>query len=60
MNNALEELKGDLKNCNSLNDIFNAVESLYDTEAQLGVLAKAAIINKLPTIIKVAGLKPHE
>ena len=59
-NEVLNELKSDLKECETLSEIFNAVEELYDTDAELGFLAKTAIINKLPTIIKVAGLQPHE
>jgi len=60
MDNVLQELKADLKNCNSMEEIFAAVQELYDCEDKLGIMAKTAIVTQIPKFIKVAALKPHE
>lgn len=52
-----EAFKSDLKNANSLHDIFNIVSKHYDTSAKLGTITKQVIILNIDKLISAAGVK---
>ena len=52
-----EAFKIDLKNANSLEDIFRITSKHYDTNAKLGTITKQVIILNIDKLISASGVK---
>lgn len=52
-----EAFKSDLKNANSLEDIFRITSKHYDTSAKLGTITKQVIILNIDKLISASGVK---
>lgn len=52
-----EGYKSKLKECNSLQDIFNVTEEFYTTDQKLGTITKGVILLNIDKLISASGVK---
>jgi len=47
----------ELRECNTLNEMFDVLNQHYNLDEKLGVLYKGIVLSSLPRLIKAAGIK---
>lgn len=52
-----EQYKNKLKECNTLQDIFNVTDNFYTTDQKLGFITKSVIILNIDKLISASGVK---
>ena len=53
----MKDIKGLLKNENSLKDIIDTMNRYYDLDKKLGIMSKSIVINSLEKVITICNLK---
>ena len=53
----MSKFKSDLQKCNTMKEIFNTVNTYYNTDAKIGLISKQVIILNIDKLIAVSGIK---
>jgi len=56
----LDACKAELKQDKTLNEMFETLDTYYDLDKPIGVMAKSNFIQSLHRLLKMTATKPHE
>jgi len=57
---AMDEIKEELKSCNTLNEVFDVLDKHYDLDQRIGYIGKTLLVNSVRKIILATGAKKRE
>ena len=55
---SMSEFISEAKKQKSLSDVFELTNETFDTTKEMGVIGKNILVNMIPRIIQMAGIKP--
>jgi len=55
---SMSEFISEAKKQKSLSDVFELTNETFDTTKKMGVIGKNILVNMIPRIIQMAGIKP--
>jgi len=56
----VNELKDELKLCNTLNEVFDVLDEHYDLDQRMGPISKSILVNSVSNIIIMTGAKKRK
>ena len=56
----VNEIKDELKSCDTLNEIFDVLDKYYDLDQRIGLIGRSIIVNGVNRIILITGAKKRK
>lgn len=56
----MNEIKDELKLCNTLNEVFDVLDEHYDLDQKMGIISRSILINNVHKIILMTGAKKRK
>ena len=56
----MNELKDKLESCNTLNEVFDVLDEVYDLDQRIGPISKSILVRSVNKIIMLTGAKKRE
>ena len=56
----MDELRDDLKLCNTLNEVFDVLDKYYDLDQKMGLISRSILLSNVRKIILMTGAKKRK